>query len=115
MTLGEFRLQCTNDQVKHIDVTKAPSFALWCKTAKARAKREGEWHLQSFLSKIDLSSLGFSMAFHPKTKEAEYARQVCKELNLTPIVNRGTFKGTDWDINELYSRLPEAEETKRCN
>lgn len=107
MTLEEFRLQSSNQQVKHIDITKAPSYAAWYKAALAFAKRKGEWHVQSLQRSIDLNSLGFCMAYYPKLKTAEYARQVCSELGLKPKVNQGTFKGTDWDLQELYNRLPE--------
>lgn len=111
MTLEEFRFQSTNQQVAHIDITSAPSYPLWYKAAKNFAKRQGGYHIESFLlSKPTLTALGFSMAYYPELKAAEYARQVCMELGLTPAVNRGKFKGTEWDAEELYIRLPQATE-----
>lgn len=107
MKFGEFRLQCSNDQVKHIDITKAPSYTAWYKAALSFAKRQGEYHVESFMRGQDLNSLGFHMAYYPKLKTAEHARQVCSELGLKPKVNMGKFKGTDWDLQELYNRLPE--------
>lgn len=106
MTIEEFRCQSSNQQVAHIDITKAPSYAAWYKAALTFAKRQGEWHVQMFLRCVDLNSLGHHMAIYPKLKAAEYARQVCNELGLKPRVNQGRWKGTDWDVEELYSRLP---------
>ena len=110
MTLDFFKLQCSHDQVAHIDITVAPSYPLWAKASLAKCKRVdrehgGNWHERHWNEKRkDLNAIGFDMAYNGG-KAAEYAYAVAWELGLRPRVNQGTFKGTSWDVEELFNRL----------
>lgn len=105
--LEDFRRESTYNQVAHIDITAAPSYAAWVKAITARCKRQdrerGDTYFQDGMAKahLDLTNVGSSMS-RGTGKEAEHAFNIARELNIKAAVNTGRFKGTDFDPEQLW-------------
>jgi hypothetical protein len=108
----DFCKQSMRDQVKHIDVTEAPSYPLWLKTKTAQLKRDAKEYndthsLDAFLaSEKDLYTVGNSMTgFYATAKLKEYASAVVTELGIRYTTVSGQYRCFSANTEDLYRLL----------